>query len=136
VSISGPPVVEVAPGTSVAGPFHIDGDRPAEVWVTGAAGARVVGEDGAQLRGPARPGRPFYVELPVRDSEGKFTVTAAVGPVHGYEGRALVGARSDDGPAEFTTLARAVQISRQAVATHHVQWHVGAVSAPLLQQVG
>jgi TQXA domain-containing protein len=136
LSISGPPAVDVAPGTGVAGPFHIDGDRPAEVWVTGAAGARVIGQDGAQLRGPARPGRLFYVELPVREAEGKFTVTAAVGPVHGYEGRALVGARSDDGPAEFTTLARAVQVSRQAVATLHVRWQAGAVTTPLLQQVG
>jgi TQXA domain-containing protein len=136
VSISGPAVVEVAPGAGVAGPFQIDGDRPAEVWVTGAAGARVVGEDGAQLRGPARPGRPFYVELPVREAEGQFRLTAALGPVHGYEGRALVGARSDDGPAEFTTLARAVPVCRHAVATLHVRWRAGALSTPLLQQVG
>ena len=136
VSISGPPVVEVAPGTGVAGPFHVAGDLPAEVRVSGAAGARVIDEVGAQLRGSARPGRPFYVELPVRDSEGSFTVTAAVGPVHGYEGRALVGARSDDGPAEFTTLARAVPVCRQAVAALEVRWQAEAVSAPLLQQVG
>jgi TQXA domain-containing protein len=136
VSLSGPPVVDVAPGTGVTGPFHLDGDRPAEVWVAGAAGARVVGQDGAQLRGPARPGRPFYVELPVGEGEGAFTLTASVGPVHGYEGRALVGARSDDGPAEFTTLARAVRVSRHAVGTLHVRWRAGAVGTPLLQQVG
>jgi TQXA domain-containing protein len=136
VSISGPPVVDVAPGTGVAGPFQIDGDRPAEVWVTGAAGARVVGQDGAPLRGPARPGRSFYVELPVGEAGGQFTLTAALGPVHGYEGRVLVGARSDDGPAEFTTLARAVPVCRHAVGTLHVRWRAGAVSTPLLQRVG
>jgi TQXA domain-containing protein len=122
LSITGPPVVDSEAGTGVAGPFHIDGERPADVWVTGASGGRVVDQDGRQLRGPARPGRPFYVALPAGGTEGSFTVTAAVGPVHGYEGRALVGARRDDGPAEFTTLARAVQVSRHAVATFEVRF--------------
>jgi TQXA domain-containing protein len=125
LSITGPPVDDSAAGTGVAGPFHIDGDRSADVWVTGPSGGRVVDQNGRQLRGPARPGQQFYVDLPAGGTEGWFTVTAAVGPVHGYEGRALVGARSDDGPAEFTTLARAVQVSRHAVATFEVRLAAG-----------
>jgi TQXA domain-containing protein len=121
LSISGPSVVDVAAGSGLAGPFYIDGDGPAKVRVAGASGGRVVDQDGRQLRGPVRPGQPFYVDLPVGGSQGSFTLRAAVGPVHGYEGRALVGARSDDGPAEFTTLARAVQVWRHAVAALEVR---------------
>jgi len=135
LSITGPPVVDSEAGTGVAGPFHIDGERPADVWVTGASGGRVVDQDGRQLRGPARPGQPFYVALPAGGTEGSFTVTAAVGPVHGYEGRALVGARSDDGPAEFTTLARAVQVSRQAVAHLEVKYSVKELDESLTRGV-
>ena len=135
LSITGPPVVDSEAGTGVAGPFHIDGERPAEVWVTGASGGRVVDQDGRQLRGPARPGQPFYVAPPAGGTEGSFTVTAAVGPVHGYEGRALVGARSDDGPAEFTTLARAVQVSRQAVAHLEVKYSVKELDESLTRGV-
>jgi TQXA domain-containing protein len=134
VSITGPGVVHAAPDRGVAGPFQIVGDRPAEVWVTGAAGARVVGEDGGQMDGPAAPGQPFYVDLPVRDDQESFSVNARVGPVQGYEGRALVGARSDDGPAEFTTLARAIQVTRHAGASLAVRWPADAVSRPLVQQ--
>ena len=135
LSITGPPVVDSEAGTGVAGPFHIDGERPADVWVTGACGGRVVDQDGRQLRGPARPGQPFYVALPAGGTGGSFTVTAAVGPVHGYEGRALVGARSDDGPAEFTTLARAVQVSRQAVAHLEVKYSVKELDESLTRRV-
>jgi TQXA domain-containing protein len=130
LSLSGPQVVDAEAGTGVAGPFHIDGGRPADVWVTGACGGRVVDQDGRQLRGPVRSGQPFYVALPAGGTEGSFTLTAAVGPVHGYEGRALVGARSDDGPPEFTTLARAVQVSRQAVAHLEVKYSVKELDEP------
>lgn len=121
LSINGPPVVETAAGNGLAGPFHIGGDRPADVRVTGACGGRVVDRDGALLRGPAHPGRPFYVDLRAGDVPGSFTLTAAVGPVPGYAGRALVGARSDDGPAEFTPLARVVRVVRHAVAAFQVR---------------
>jgi hypothetical protein len=120
LSISGPLVVDALAGKGLAGPFHIDSDHPAEVRVAGASGGRVVDQDGKQLQGPARPGQPFYVDLPGADSQESFTVSAAVGPVHGYEGRTLIGARSDDGPAEFTTLARVAQVWRHAVAALEV----------------
>ena len=105
------------------------------MWVTGACGGRVVDQDGRQLRGPVRSGQPFYVALPAGGTEGSFTLTAAVGPVHGYEGRALVGARSDDGPPEFTTLARAVQVSRQAVAHLEVKYSVKELDESLTRRV-
>jgi TQXA domain-containing protein len=132
LSIGGPSVVDAAPGNGLAGPFHIEGDRPAIVRVAGASGGRVVDQDGRMLRGPARPGQPFYVDMPLGVSQGSFTVRAAVGPVQGYEGRALVGARSDDGPAEFTTLARAVQVWRHAVAALEVRCNAVKVTAPRL----
>jgi TQXA domain-containing protein len=132
LGISGPSVVDAAAGGGMAGPFFIDGDRPAKVRVAGASGGRVVGRDGRQLRGLVLPGQPFYVDLPVGGSQGSFTLRAAVGPVHGYEGRALVGARSDDGPAEFTTLARAVQVWRHAVAALEVRCNAVTVTTPRL----
>jgi TQXA domain-containing protein len=130
LSISGPSVVDAAPGNGLAGPFHIEGDRPAIVRVAGASRETVVDQDGRKLRGPARPGQPFYVDLPVDGSQGSFTVRAAVGPVHGYEGRALVGARSDDGPAEFTALARPVQVWRHTVAALEVRCPAIKVTSP------
>ena len=132
LSISGPSVVDASAGSGMAGPFFIDGDRPATVRVAGASGGRVVDQDGRQLRGLVQPGQPFYVDLPVGGSQGSFTLRAAVGPVQGYEGRALVGARSDDGPAEFTTLARAVQVWRHAVVALEVRRPAVKVTAPRL----
>ena len=132
LSISGPSVVDAAAGTGLAGPFYIDGDQPAKVRVGGASGGRVVDQDGRQLQGLLRADQPFYVDLPVGGAQGSFTVTAAVGPVLGFEGRALVGARSDDGPAEFTTLARAVQVWRHAVAALEVRCDAVTVTAARL----
>jgi TQXA domain-containing protein len=132
LSISGPSVVDAAAGNGLAGPFYIDGDRPAKVRVAAASGGRVVDRDGRLLRGLVRPGQPFYVDLPVGGRQGSFTLRAAVGPVHGYEGRALVGARSDDGPAEFTTLARAVQVWRHAVAALDVRCNAVTVTTARL----